>query len=31
MPSGQSSIGEGDIFYQGKEEPNKSCLLILEI
>lgn len=29
MPSGEFGIGEGDIFYQGKEEPNKSCLLIL--
>lgn len=29
MPGGVSSIGEGDIFYQGKEEPYKSCLLIL--
>jgi hypothetical protein len=29
MPSVKLSIGEGDIFYQGKEEPNKSCLLIL--
>jgi hypothetical protein len=29
MPEGLSSIGEADIFYQGKEEPIKSCLLIL--
>lgn len=29
MPLYDSYTGEGDSFYQDKEEPNKSCLLIL--